>query len=194
MRGMYYDNRSSRQGKKLLFLLCLVLTVCLVLVYFSYMFFTAKTLGEDVKVSWMKLERTLETKAEAMAVLSGFLVRKTVAGRKMLDRTVKAWDDIISAEGPHEKLDAGMRINSESYGIIAMARAYGDSGLNERVRRVLEDFEPLELRLAADIENYNLSVERLRSEVESFYFSGLLTAFSGAGDFDKFGVGRPEKL
>ena len=194
MRSMYYNQGSSKNGRKVLILFCLVFAVCVVFIYFSYMFYSARVLGEDVKVSWMRLERTLETKAEAMAVLSGFLVRKTVAGRRMLDRTVRAWDDIISAEGPHEKLDAGIRINSESYGIIAMARAYGDSGQNERVQRVLEDFEPLELRLAEDIEEYNRSVERLSSEVDRYYFKGLVRAFSGAGDFDMFGVRRLEKL
>jgi len=194
MRSMYYDNRNTRQGRKLIILLCLLLAVCVVFIYFSYMFYSARALGEDVKVSWMKLERTLETKAEAMAVLSGFLVRKTGSGRSALDITVKAWDDIISAEAPGEKLDAGVRINSESYGIIAMARAYDGSGLNERVRRVLEDFEPLELRLAADIEKYNMSVESLRSEIERHYFRDFLMAFSGAGDFDNFGVRHMEKL
>lgn len=190
MRRRYYDNKDSGQGGKLFVLVVLVLAVCLLIVYLSYMYFTARAYGEEVLVSWVRLEHTLEAKAEAATLLAGYLVRRREVSPETLDRTIKDWDDMISAKGPLEKIEAGQRINIESYGIIAMAKAGGGAVRNERVQRVLNDVDALELRLASDIERYNISVMELRSLCDGHYFGEMLMAFSGGGDFDTFSL-RP---
>lgn len=190
MKRMYHDDNDSVHGGKLIFLLVIVLAACVLLVYLSYMYFTAKALGEEVLTSWFRLEQTLEAKAEAVTLLAGYLVRRREVSSDTLDRSIKDWEDLISTDEPLEKLNAGQRINSGSYGLIAMAKAGGGAGRNERVQRVLEDVDSLELRLASDIERYNMSVIKLRSIRDGHYFGELLMAFSGGGDFDTFGL-RP---
>jgi hypothetical protein len=190
MRGMYREDRSSGRNRKIAILMLMAFLVFSLLVYFSYLGFSARALGEDVYLSWRRLDNSLEAKAEAAALLSGYLVQSAGAERGMFDRMFAHWDDILLAEGVREKMLAGRRANSESYGVIALARA-GAGGMNDRARRILERLDSLELRLAADIEAYNGSVARLRSKAEEVYLGELLIAFSGCGDFEAFAAGRP---
>jgi len=189
MKGMFDEDKGEGRGWKLALLTFIVLSSCFTFVYSSYMYFTARMIGDDVYVSWVRLERSLEAKAEYSALLAGYLVQRSGAEREMFDRIFSAWDDILSADKPRKKMEAGQIANNESYGIIALAKA--DSvNLNKRVQRILEGLESLELSLAADIENYNMSVSELHSSADEFYFKGMFIALTGCGEFDSFSVWR----
>jgi hypothetical protein len=189
MRGVRDRDKDGSRDRRFALLILLVIVPCIFLVYISYINYTARSLGQDVYTSWKVLERSLETKAEAAALLSGYLVRSSVAGSEVFNRMFNCWEDVLSAEVPREKIKAGQRANIESYGIIALAKAE-TARLNERALRLLEVLDSLELRLVEDIERYNKSVIELRARRGEFYLSGMFMAFSGSGDFDLFEVGR----
>ncbi|MFC1549250.1 hypothetical protein ACFL4R_00030 [Nitrospirota bacterium] len=192
MSGVYSRDISRGYGRlpAVLFLIGIVLSA--LIVYFSYLNYTARVLGDDVYVSWVRLNRSLEAKAEASALLSGYMVRRTGAGREMFKRMFDYWEDILFSESSREKIEAGQRAIIESYGVIAMAESESSS-LNERAKRILEGLETMELRLIADIESYNNSVVQLRARASEVYLGRLFIALSGCGDFELFAVGREVK-
>lgn len=189
MRGLFIKEIDHRTGQKLALMAVLVLVLCVLFIWFSHIHNIARTLGEDVYVSWSRLERSIEAKAEASALLAGYLAQSSLAQREMFERMFKSWEDVVLAESQAEKMDAGKRANNESYGIIAMARS-NTSILNDRAKRIIDRLDSMELSLASDIKNYNDSFLRLHDRGEGQYSGRLVIAFSGCEEFGLFPVGR----
>jgi len=173
------------------FLSVLFIVPCVLFVCFSYIYYAACNASDDVYASWTRLELSLEAKAEASALLSGYLVQSSLAGRETFDRMFGLWESVVLAESPMEKMEEGRRADSESYGIIAMARSSA-SGLNDRARRILDGLDSQELRLAADIKSYNDTLIRLISKGEDLYMGKLFIALTGCEDFKLYAAMRQE--